>query len=108
MNLKSFAAVFAAAGLTLALAGTANAVDNEARARELINALGCKGCHQFNGEGGNLGPALDQVGARLTSGQLRAKLVDPKASVPTSIMPSFSHMAEEDLKVLTEYLAGLK
>ncbi len=100
--------LFAAAGLALSLAAPAWAADDEARARELINALGCKGCHQLNGEGGSLAPALDKVGARLANGQLRAKLVDPKASTPNSIMPSFSHLAEEDLKVLTEYLAGLK
>ncbi len=100
--------ITAAAAIILALAPPALAAEDEARARELINALGCKGCHRINGDGGNLGPALDKVGSRLTTGQIRAKLIAPKQADPASIMPAYPHLSEEDLKILAEHLGNLK
>jgi len=53
----------------------------------------CLGCHkmpipeqQFHGE---IGPDLAGVGSRMTEGQLRARIVDPKLVNPDTIMPSF-------------------
>jgi sulfur-oxidizing protein SoxX len=38
---------------------------------------------------GNLGPPLDDVGARYEPGELRLRIVDPKLINPESNMPSF-------------------
>jgi L-cysteine S-thiosulfotransferase len=43
---------------------------------------------------GNLAPDLSGVGARLTSGQLRLRLVDGRALNPKTIMPSYYSLAE--------------
>jgi len=73
---------------------TAAAAD-PARGREVL--LGrdgnCLLCHAVPGTGarfmGDLGPSLAGVGARLTPGQLRLRLVDSKRLNPESIMPSY-------------------
>jgi sulfur-oxidizing protein SoxX len=53
----------------------------------------CIVCHamplpqrQFHG---TIGPPLDGVGSRYTAGQLRLRLVDPKALNPQTIMPAY-------------------
>jgi cytochrome c553 len=91
----------------VSLATPALAAD-EAQARNLINALGCKGCHRFEGSGGALGPALDGVGKRLTEKQLEAKFLNPKASNPNSMMPAYTHLEKEDLAALIEFLEQQK
>jgi len=97
----------AAAALSLALTTPALAAD-DARAKELINSLGCKGCHQLDGAGGTLGPALNGAGSRLKAADIREQLLNPKAKNPKSMMPSFAHLPESDLKTLVDYLASLK
>lgn len=92
--------------LALTLPCAARAEDLEAQARELINALGCKGCHPFNGQGGNLAPSLNEVGARLSKEEIRAWLIAPKNQRPDSLMPSFRHVPAEDIEILVRYLAG--
>jgi ubiquinol-cytochrome c reductase cytochrome b subunit len=77
---------------------------DEAQARNLINSLGCKGCHSFEGSGGALGPALDGVGKRLDDQQLEAKLLHPKAANPDTLMPSYGHLSKEDLSALVDFL----
>lgn len=95
--------------LSLGLAPlSANASDSEALARQLLNSQGCKGCHLFEGSGGSLGPALDDVGKRLNQEQIATRLQNPKASNANSIMPAFGHLKPEELKALSEFLASRK
>jgi L-cysteine S-thiosulfotransferase len=65
------------------------------RGREIV--LGrdgnCLLCHAVPGIGkrvmGNLGPPLGGVGARLSAGQLRLRIVDSQRLNPQTIMPSY-------------------
>lgn len=57
----------------------------------------CLSCHtapipeeDFHGQ---IGPDLAGVGSRLTEGELRLRLVDAKATLPESLMPSFYRTA---------------
>jgi mono/diheme cytochrome c family protein len=77
---------------------------DEARARRLINALGCKGCHQLDGDGGTLAPPLDQVGSRRTKEEIVSYLAAHASMRKTSIMPSFSTTDREELENLSEFL----
>jgi len=108
MKMTSLMRMAATAALSLALAAPALAADDTAHAQELINSLGCKGCHQIGGSGGNLGPALDGVGARMKEKDIREKLLDPKGKNPGTMMPTFAHLPEKDLEALVDYLKGLK
>jgi sulfur-oxidizing protein SoxX len=66
----------------------------------------CLACHvmpipeqQFHGE---VGPPLNGVAARYSAGQLRLRIVDPKAFNPTTIMPSF-YKAEGFNRVMKKF-----
>ena len=66
------------------------------RGRQVVldrEAGDCIVCHamplpqrQFHG---TVGPPLDGVGSRYTAGQLRLRLVDPKAINPETVMPAY-------------------
>jgi ubiquinol-cytochrome c reductase cytochrome b subunit len=77
---------------------------DEARARRLLNALGCKGCHLLAGQGGSVGPALDQLGRRLDAAALLQYLQLPAAEGQT--MPAYDHLPQAELKILADYLAA--
>lgn len=73
---------------------TAEAPDPERGKAVLASRDGnCLLCHAVPETGarfmGNLGPPLSGVGARLSPGQLRLRLVDTKRVNPESIMPSY-------------------
>ena len=77
---------------------------DEARARRLLNALGCKGCHSLAGQGGSVGPALDQLSRRLDAAALLQFLQRPATQSRT--MPAYDHLREAELKILADYLAA--
>jgi sulfur-oxidizing protein SoxX len=67
----------------------------------------CLACHhmpipeeEFHG---TLGPPLEDVGARLTEGQIRLRIVDEKQINPESIMPGFYRDPRHFYRVLDEY-----
>ncbi|WP_305042652.1 c-type cytochrome [Geoalkalibacter sp.] len=91
-----------------ALAAATQVSAEDARGRELLNALGCKACHQLEGSGGALGPALDGVGQRLGAEQINKQITEPASANPSTMMPSYAHIPEEDLKALVDFLATLK
>lgn len=67
-----------------------------AKGREIFTAREeghCVLCHQVAGLDaefqGNVGPALTGIGARLTTGQIRYRLVDAQGIWPDTVMPSY-------------------
>lgn len=73
-----------------ALAGPGDAV----RGREVFRARDqghCVICHAAAGivPAGNVGPALDGIGTRLSAGQLRLRIVDITRVKPDAAMPAF-------------------
>jgi len=92
--------------LTVAFALPAFASDTAA-GKKLVATNGCTGCHVVEGKGGKVGPSLDGVGKLLDEDKIMQKLLDPKASNPKSIMPSYSRLSKEDLEAIAEYLEYL-
>lgn len=70
---------------------------------ELVDRLGCLGCHSLKGKGGRKGPAWDGLGARLAPEAIRTQITSPRRR-----MPSFAHIKPEELEALVQYLSGLK
>ena len=83
-------------------------------ADEAIAKFGCRACHTIQGEGAGLGPALDDVGARLSEAQIRESILDPNAIVapgyPSDVMPQdyAAQMTVQELETLVKYLAEQK
>ena len=66
----------------------------------------CSACHQINGAGMKLGPALDGVGQRHDRAWLEKHFEDPKAMSPGSTMPP-SKFSPSDLDAICQYLLQL-
>ena len=70
---------------------------------ELVTQFGCQGCHQLKGEGGTLGPVLDDVISDRGEAFVLQKLIDPKFNNAASSMPKYP-MSKEDIAAIIEFL----
>lgn len=66
----------------------------------------CDSCHQINGVGGKIGPALDGVGLRRDRMWLEQHFTDPKTVSPKSIMPPYK-FSTADMDSICKYLLQL-
>ena len=77
--------------------------------KSLFDSQGCTGCHTINGTGGNIGPNLSDEGSKGHSLEwLMTQIEYPKKHDPSSIMPSFSSLKENEIKGLATYMQSLK
>lgn len=75
----------------------------------LFQKYDCAACHQIQGLGGTAGPDLTHAGLKQPDVEWHIKhLKDPAGTVRNSAMPNFSHLSDEDLKALAEYLITLR
>lgn len=84
------------------------AEDTEEPARNLLHALGCKGCHRLQGEGASLAPELDHIGSRLTHSQIEQHLIAHTTPDKGAFMPSYNTTSPAELKLLSDYLYNLQ
>jgi hypothetical protein len=96
--------IFAALLCCLTLTTPAAADEPEVQARRLLNALGCKACHKFGGDGGSLAPALDQIGSRLTKEQIELHLSAHAETQARDKMPCYGTTPAAELKILSDFL----
>jgi len=81
----------------------------QSRGQQVYQSQGCSSCHNINGIGGTSGPELTRVGAKGKEVEWHVKhLKDPRSVVPTSAMPPYASMSDDDLKSLAAYLVTLK
>src|SRR5574337_1199595 len=67
--------------------------------KTLFRQEGCFMCHELNGEGGKMGPDLTVEGTRGRSDEWRlGHFKDPPAYTPSSIMPAFKNLTDDQLK----------
>ncbi len=71
--------------------------------RDLVDRLGCLGCHALKGQGHDRGPAWDGIGAWLTPEAIKKQILTPQGR-----MPNFAHIRPEELEALVDYIAALK
>ena len=59
--------------------------------RGVFERAGCADCHAAPGfdAAPNIGPALHDVGARLTAGEIRLMIVDPRIALGETDMPAY-------------------
>ena len=98
--------------LVMGLAGSAAAQDARAKGEQIYVAQKCSLCHSIAGKGNPKG-SLDNVGAKLTSDELRQWLVDAKAMTAKTKAPRKPEMRnytlpKEEVDALVAYLSSLK
>lgn len=76
------------------------------RGRQLMNRSLCLGCHQINGEGGEEGPELSEVGSQRNWLWLYAHLARPQAVTVGSTMPVFA-LPRDEIRDISIYLMTL-
>jgi len=88
---------------------------------KLFEQKGCGGCHKLDGKGGQLGPALDNVGLKTKHQFVRTNLAgsqttwnwlhehfrDPAGIVAGSLMPSPA-LSRPEVEALTVYMLSLR
>ncbi len=87
-------------------ANTGSAVATVSDRPQVFNQL-CVACHMLDGQGGQVGPVLDGVGARMSADDLRRWLTDPGAYKPGSLMPKLP-LTEEQIGELAAFLSQKK
>lgn len=92
----------------------ADSDEQKSGAEDVIAQFGCQACHKVLGGGGELGPSLENVGARLDADQIRQSIIEPNAVItegfPSGVMPpNFAEqMSNEQLDALVTFLLEQK
>jgi nitric oxide reductase subunit C len=73
---------------------------------KIFNQL-CVACHSLGGQGGIVGPALDDVGNRRDYNNLVAWLTDPQKVKPGTLMPKLP-LSGPDIAELASFLSQMK
>jgi mono/diheme cytochrome c family protein len=82
-------------------------IPSSAQGRRLFQQKGCIGCHSIGGKGGNIGPALDDVGLRRTPEWMMQHFREPQSVSPGTVMPKFG-FNEAEARALTDFLMHLR
>ncbi len=77
-------------------------------AAQLIESLGCRGCHQIQGYGGSLATDLTEVGSRMTVTEITAFLSAHPRSDENHMMPSYATLTADEREKLSTYLYSLR
>jgi ubiquinol-cytochrome c reductase cytochrome b subunit len=67
---------------------------------------GCGSCHKVNGQGGGIGPSLNDLSSRRTETWIRAHFLSPQKLSPGSIMPVY-HFSTAEENAIIRYLFSL-
>ena len=78
-----------------------------AKGKQLYDEYQCGNCHKINGEGGEVGPALDNTGSRLKPDWIYTFVGDARRLIPETPMKSYD-LWEEEREALTYYLLSLR
>jgi mono/diheme cytochrome c family protein len=81
---------------------------------EIMQANQCMLCHQLNGEGGAIGPSLDDLGSRMDAAGIRRSILEPNADTAVGYegvagtMPTNfgQQLTAAQLEALVRFLSG--
>ena len=73
-------------------------------ARKLINSQGCKACHTLEGDGGTLAGSFEDIRAKLSRAEIRLRLVNQERKHGNSAIPDFSHLPEDEIDALVDFI----
>jgi mono/diheme cytochrome c family protein len=76
---------------------------------QLFQREGCPLCHRIRGEGGAVGPALDDVAARQPDLQWYLRFLrEPTAVMEGAVMPAYGQLSENQRTALATFLLNLR
>jgi cytochrome c1 len=78
------------------------------KGKNIYNQYRCDVCHRIGGQGGIIGPDLSSVGAKRDAQWLSNLIKNPKSINPTTQMPAFPQLTEDEMQALVSFIAGLK
>lgn len=71
----------------------------------VLQSQGCLSCHQRDLQGGIVGPSFSHVGVRWSDPErLRTQIRNAHELYPSSYMPSFAHLTDQEIDGLVAYL----
>jgi mono/diheme cytochrome c family protein len=76
---------------------------NSEAGKQLVESLGCMGCHQISGIGNPFAPDLSRVGSKVNADWLFAWVKNPQDYLPSTTMPNF-RLSDEQAADVTAYL----
>jgi len=76
--------------------------------KNLYNQNRCDLCHRIGGQGGVIGPDLSKVGSKYDTQWLVKQIKDPKSHNPTTQMPAYPQLLDNEVEALVGFLTGLK
>lgn len=76
--------------------------------KQIYNQNRCDLCHQIGGKGGIIGPDLSRVGTKRDTQWISNLIKNPKSINPTTQMPAYPQLSEDEVQALASFLAGLK
>ena len=95
-------------GIVFLLGLTALPADSEeqddGQARKLINSQGCKACHSLEGDGGTMADSFEKIRTRLSRTEVRLQLVNQEQKHGHTTIPDFSHLSEEEITALVNFI----
>jgi mono/diheme cytochrome c family protein len=74
--------------------------------KQLVEGLGCLGCHQISGTGNAFAPDLSRVGGKVQADWLFAWVKNPQDYLPRTKMPNL-RLSDEEAAHITAYLSTL-
>jgi mono/diheme cytochrome c family protein/chaperonin cofactor prefoldin len=79
---------------------------NPEAGKQLVESIGCLGCHQINGVGNAFAPDLSRVGGKVNADWLLAWVKNPQEYLPSTKMPNL-RLSDEQAAHVTAYLLTL-
>ena len=81
-----------------------NEEQDDRQARKLINSQGCKACHTLEGDGGTMAGSFEEIRASLSRTEVRLQLVNQEHKHGKDTIPDFSHLSEEEIATLVNFI----
>lgn len=75
---------------------------------QLVEALGCRGCHRIQEYGGSSATDLTDVGTRLTPAEIAQSLAPHPGSDASLSMLTYTTLSAEEIDKLSNYLYNLR